>query len=144
MFAGFTLAHTRGHFVRAVLEAVAFLLRRNLELLDRAGAPATEIRSHGGGARSELWNRIKADACGLPVVTLEGEDAAVRGDAMLAGVAVGAYPDLSAAARALVTIRARYEPDPATRSAYDEAYGRYVRLFDALRPEFERAAAGGR
>ena len=142
-FIGITLAHTRGHFVRAVLEAVAFMLRRNLELLERAGAPATEIRSHGGGARSALWNQVKADACGLPVVTLAGEDAAVRGDAMLAGVAVGAFRDLAEADAALVATSARFEPDPATRPAYDDAYGRYVRLFDALRPEFERTASAG-
>ena len=30
-FTGFTLGHTRGHFVRALLEGVAFLLKRNLE-----------------------------------------------------------------------------------------------------------------
>lgn len=143
VFAGFTLAHTRGHFVRAILEAVAFMLRRNLELLAAAGASAIEVRSHGGGARSDLWNQVKADACGVPIITLAGEDAAVRGDAMLAGVAVGAYSDLVAAERALVTTRARYEPNPATRAAYDEAYERYVRLFDALRPEFERTGASG-
>jgi xylulokinase len=141
VFAGFTLAHTRGHFVRSVLEAVAFMLRRNLELLAGAGASADEIRSHGGGARSALWNQVKADVCGLPVITLEGEDAAVRGDAMLAGVAVGAFRDLAAAEAALVRPVARFEPDPATRPAYEDAYGRYVRLFDALRPEFGRAAA---
>jgi sugar (pentulose or hexulose) kinase len=136
VFYGFTLRHGKPHFVRAVLEAVAFMLRRNMELLAGAGAAATQIRSHGGGARSALWNQIKADACGLPVVTLEGDDAAVRGDAMLAGVAVGAFPDLAAACSAMVTVRDRYEPDPTTRAAYDDAYGRYVRLFEALRPLF--------
>jgi xylulokinase len=80
VFYGFTLHHGKAHFVRAVLEGVTFMLRRNLELLATAGAPASEIRSHGGGARSPVWNQIKADACGLPVVTLEGEDAAVRGE----------------------------------------------------------------
>ena len=65
-FYGFTLRHGKGHFVRAVLEAVAFMLRRNLELLAGAGATADEIRSHGGGARSTLWNQVKADVCGLP------------------------------------------------------------------------------
>lgn len=136
VFYGFTLHHGRPHFVRAVLEAVAFMLRRNLELLAGAGAAATEIRSHGGGSRSALWNQIKADACGLPVVTLEGDSAAVRGDAMIAGVAAGVFPDLAAACSAMVTIQDRYEPDPATRAAYDDAYGRYLRLFDALRPLF--------
>lgn len=143
VFAGFTLAHTRGHFARAILEAVAFMLRRNLELLARAGATATEIRSHGGGARSPLWNQVKADVCGLPIATLEGEDAAVRGDAMLAGVAVGAFRGLAEAEAALVSTGARYEPQPANRPAYDDAYDRYIRLFDALRPEFERAGGQG-
>ena len=141
VFYGFTLHHAKPHFVRAVLEAVAFMLRRNLELLAGAGATATEIRSHGGGARSALWNRIKADACGLPVVTLEGDAAAVRGDAMLAGVATGVFPDLATAGAAMVRPLDRFEPDPATRPAYDEAYGRYLDLFDALRPLF---VAGGR
>ncbi len=138
-FVGITLAHTRAHFVRAVLEAVAFMLRRNVELVGGAGARAAEIRSHGGGARSPLWNQIKADVCGLSVVTLEGEDAAVRGDAMTAGVAVGVYPDLRTADAALVATKARFEPNPANRAAYDAAYDRYQRLFEALRPEFDRA-----
>jgi xylulokinase len=142
VFFGFTLHHGRAHFVRAVLEGVVFMLRRNLELLAATGAPATEVRSHGGGARSPLWNQVKADACGLPVVTLEGEDAAVRGDAMLAGVATGLFPDLAAASAAMVSVRARYEPDPATRRAYDDAYGHYLRLFDALRPLFASGRAG--
>ena len=140
VFAGITLAHTKGHFVRAVLEAVAFMLRRNLELVAQAGATASEVRSHGGGARSALWNQIKADACGVPIITLAGDDAAVRGDAMLAGVAIGAFADLAEAEAALVTTSATFEPNPATRTAYDDGYDRYIRLFDALRPEFERAA----
>jgi xylulokinase len=142
VFYGFTLRHGRGHFVRAVLESVAFMLRRNLELLDRVGASAAEVRSHGGGARSELWNQIKADACGRPVLTLEGEDAAIRGDAMLAGVACGAFTDLDEAGRAMVAVKRRYEPDPATRRVYNEAYATYIDLFDALRPVFARPAAG--
>jgi sugar (pentulose or hexulose) kinase len=77
------------------------------------------------------------------VVTLEGEDAAVRGDAMTAGVAVGVYPDLASAGAALVETKARFEPDPASRDVYDAGYDRYNRLFEALRPEFERSGTAG-
>jgi xylulokinase len=135
-FVGFTLGYGNGHFVRAVLEAVAFMLRRNLELLAMVGVVAGEIRSHGGGARSDLWNQVKADVCGLPVVTLEGEDAGVRGDAMLAGVAVGAFADLDEAGEAMIRPRGRFLPDAATLPAYEQAYRRYVDVFDALRPVF--------
>jgi xylulokinase len=142
-FYGFTLHHGKAHFVRAVLEAVAFMLRRNIESLAGAGALATEIRSHGGGARSVLWNQVKADVSGLTVLTLEGEDAAVRGDAMIAGVAMGVFPDLAAASSSMVTIRDHYDPNPANRAAYDDAYNRYVELFDALRPMYNRTRPAG-
>ncbi len=141
VFYGFTLRHGRAHFVRAVLEAVAFMLRRNLELLAGAGAPADEVRSHGGGARSALWNQVKADVCGLPVLTLEGDDAAIRGDAMLAGLAAGVFADLDEAARAMVVTNRRYVPDPVAHEVYDQAYGRYIELFEALRPLLARPGA---
>ena len=145
VFFGFTLGHGKGHFVRAILESVAFMLRRNLELLSAAGASAAEIRSHGGGARSDLWCQIKADVCGLPVVTLEGSDAAVRGNAMLAGVATGVYAGLDEATQAMVKPIARFEPDAATHAAYDAAFRRYVELFDAVRPlfTFDKLSSGG-
>lgn len=139
VFYGFTLAHGRAHFVRAILEAVAFMLRRNVELLARAGAYASEIRSHGGGARSQLWCQIKADVTGLPVVTLAGEDAAVRGDAMLAGLAVGDFDDLDEACAAMIREDRRYVPDARARATYETAYETYVNLFDALEPLFSRS-----
>jgi xylulokinase len=138
---GLTLRHGKGHMVRAILEGVAFMLRRNLELLDGAGAPATEIRSHGGGSKSVLWNEIKANVCDRPVVTLEGENAAIRGDAMLAGIATGVFADLDTAVAAAVSARDRYAPDPRQRAAYDEAYRRYVDYFEAVRPMFEPTPA---
>jgi len=143
VFVGFTLAHRKGHFVRALLESIAFMLRRNLELVAGAGAAAGEVHSHGGGARSPLWNQIKADVCGLPVVTMEGSDAALRGDAMLAGIASGVFADLDEAAAAMVVRQDVFLPDSGTRTAYDDAYRRYLDLFEALRPAFAASWADG-
>jgi xylulokinase len=139
VFFGFTLGHGREHFVRAILEGVTFTLRRNLELLQGIGASAAEVRSHGGGARSPLWNQIKADVCSLPVVTLQGTEAAVRGDAMLAGVASGSFGDLGQACSAAVRPEARYQPDLETHPAYETTYRRYIQLFDSLRSLFQWA-----
>ncbi len=141
---GFTLAHEKAHFVRAILEAVAYMLRRNLEMLAASGASAAEVRSHGGGARSDVWCQIKADVIGLPVVTLQGEDAAIRGGAMLAGVAIGAFADLEEAGAAMVTPRRRFAPEPQRQAIYETGYQRYVELFDALRPSFAAFAPGNR
>ncbi len=70
------------------------------------------------------------------MITLEGENAAIRGDALLAGVATGVFPDIEAAVAAAVTTSDRYAPDPRRRQAYDDAYARYIAFFDAVRPLF--------
>lgn len=142
VWSGFTLAHGKGHFVRAILEAVAYMLRRNLELLADAGSPADVVRSHGGGARSDLWCQIKADVTGRPVVTLMGEHSAIRGNAMLAGVAAGVFADLGEACAAMVVPKRRFEPVPSARAAYEAGYQRYLELFEALRPSFATLGPG--
>jgi xylulokinase len=129
---GIGLHHTRAHFVRAILEAVAYMLRRNLELLGNLGVPAQEIRALGGGARSPLWNQIKADVLGVPVVTVASQEVACLGAAILAGAAVGLYPSPQAAAEELVSIKERWQPDPANKPTYDHGYEKYVRLYDSV------------
>ena len=66
-FCGLSLRHGRGELARAVLEGVAFAIREHLDIMAQAGAPISEIRVSGGGARSPLWNQIKADITGVPV-----------------------------------------------------------------------------
>jgi xylulokinase len=142
VFYGFTLFHKKAHFARAVLEAIAFMLRRNLELLADGGVQASELRSTGGGARSRLWRQIKADVCGLPVVSLKEEEAALMGDAVLSAVAIGIYPSLAAACQAMVKLGERLEPNPQHHAAYDQAYRHYCELSDVLDPLFRRHFAG--
>lgn len=137
VYYGFTLAHGKAHFTRAVLEAVAFMLRRNLELVLRTGVQIEELRSTGGGARSRLWRQIKADVCHLPVVALAYDDTALMGDAMLAAVATGHFETLDQAAAAMVAAGERLEPRGEHRTVYDQAYGSYLSLYEALLPRFE-------
>jgi xylulokinase len=132
VFYGFTLFHRKPHFARAVLEAVAFMLRRNLEMVAESGLVPQELRSTGGGARSQLWRQIKADVCDLPVVTLRCDDAATLGDAVLAALAVGHFSSLEEACAAMVATAERLEPVPENVSVYDDAYGKYCELNDAL------------
>jgi xylulokinase len=126
-FTGFTLSHTRSHFVRALLEGVAFLLRQNLESIERTGICFREIRSTGGGARSPLWNQIKANVCNCPVVTLVNEETGLLGDAILAGVASGVFPSIEAGCRTMVAVKETIQPN-AQAAAYEGPYRRYCEL----------------
>ena len=53
--------------MRAIMEAIAFVMRRNVEVMVELGVPVEAVRSLGGGARSPLWKQIEADVLGLPV-----------------------------------------------------------------------------
>ena len=55
---------------------------------------------------------------------------------LLAAVAVGIEPDIAKAAEMVGGIADTIEPDGDTKPAYDEAYGTYRNLFEALRPMF--------
>jgi xylulokinase len=141
VFCGFTLGHSKSHFVRALLEGVAFNLRQILAALSQAGCHICEVRTSGGGARSALWNQIKADICGLPIATLVNEETALLGDAILAGVACGAFSSAAEACDQMVAIKARILPGE-NQAAYEIAYHRYLDLNRCLGPFFRSNYSG--
>jgi sugar (pentulose or hexulose) kinase len=140
-FTGFTLTHTRAHFVRSLLEAVAFLLRRNLDWIESTGMTAAEIRSTGGGARSKLWNQIKADVCNRAVVPLVNEETALLGDAILAGVATGVFRSIEEGCAAMVETKEPIQPDRDV-TAYSEVYRSYCELDRRLSDFFTQVYSG--
>ena len=142
VFYGFTLHHSRNHFVRAIMEAVAFIVRRNIEVIDGLGMPVSEIRALGGGARSRIWKQIEADITGRPVLTTQNEEAATLGAAILAGKAVGLYSSVQEAVKQMVQIKERFEPNLQNKHIYDKAFGTYINLYDALCPLFEEGNEG--
>jgi len=52
-------------------------------------------------------------------------------------VAAGVHPDVASTVAAFVSYRPEeHEPDPSASAVYDEAYARYRRTYEALRPVF--------
>jgi xylulokinase len=139
-FFGFTLAHTRNHFARAILEGSAYAVRDILDQMRRVGLPLRELRVMGGGARSRLWRQIKADVTGLPVVLPESVETTALGAAMLALVGSGEYATLTEAAERIVRLVETVQPQPKVASRYEEYYRLYRDAYFALLPVFERAA----
>jgi len=141
VFYGFTLRHGRNHFTRAIMESVGFIVRRNIEVIEGLGVQVDEIRALGGGARSRIWKQMEADIVGRPVLTTTNEEAATLGAAILAGKAVGLYSSVEEAAGKMIRIKERFEPTLSNRSIYDETFGTYVKLYNALCPIFETRQA---
>jgi xylulokinase len=130
---GLSMDHSRGHVVRAILEGVAFSLKDTLTIFKELGIPVKAIRVGGGGARSPLWRQIQADVYGQAVETVQAEEGAAYGAALLAGVGVGAWPSVDAACDAVVRVAKRTLPDPEASRMMQQTYFRYRQLYPALR-----------
>ncbi len=137
---GFTLAHTRAHFVRALLEGSAFAVRDITDQMRRIDLPLDQIQVVGGGARSRLWRQIKADVTGLPVALPQTIETTALGAGMLALVGVGLCSSLAQAAELAVQIVELREPDPQTHQRYEDYYQLYRATYSALLPVFDQAA----
>ncbi len=130
----FGLGHEAGAeaLTQAALEGVAFAFRDNLAALEAAGTRLDRVFAVGGGSRSRLWLKILATALNLPVdLPAEGDFGAAFGAARLGLIASEGADPLEICAPPAV--RESFEPDPALRGAYDEAWGRYRRLYQALK-----------
>lgn len=137
VFYGLTLAHTRAHMTRAILEGSAFALRDILEAMRGAGLDVRRLTIVGGGAKGPLWRQIKADVTSLPVRIPASVETTATGAAILAAVAAGIHASVGDAVRAFVAFRPEgHEPDPERREIYEEAYRRYRAVYAALKPVF--------
>ena len=139
-FMGFTLAHRREHFWRAILEASAYALRDITDQMLRLGLPLSEIRTVGGGARSALWRQIKADVTGLPVTIPATVETTALGAGIVALAGSGLMGSLADAVRLTTRVVETREPDPATRARYEDYYQLYRATYFSLLPVFEQAA----
>lgn len=142
LYLGLNWSHTKAHLYRAMLEAVGYEYAYYQGIV-RGLLPDLEFRETrviGGGARSALWNQIKADILNVPYVNLNREEFAVLGSAILAGYAVGVFSDLASTAQSFVQTTNRIEPQPEAHSRYRPLAEQYVRLFEAAKPAFDALA----
>ncbi|MBU0618551.1 MAG: xylulokinase [Planctomycetes bacterium] len=134
-FIGLTLRHTKAHLTRAVLEGVSYGMCDSLRLMRDLGLSIRQVRASGGGARSELWRQILADVFNTEIVTLNVTQGAAYGAALLAGVGVGVYPNVTAACEQVIEVTGRTDPSDAAK-VYAAYYPRYRALYPALAGEF--------
>ena len=130
-FWGITLRHNRSFFIRAVLEGVAFCTRNSVEVFRSLGIPVKQIRFIGGGAKSSLWRQIQADVTGIDHLTVNVQECAAFGSALLAGVGAGCYRDLVEACRSMVRVEQISRPMAGNGPIYERNYAQFLRMLEA-------------
>lgn len=138
-FVGISARHQTQHFARAVMEGVAFSIRDCFHVIESLELPITNRRLVGGGAKSRLWRQILCDVLGTSLLKPAAEDAAL-GAALLAGVAVGIFPDWQSAARLGASVEEELLPDPETHAMYNQYFETYRAVTDDLTAHSHRLA----
>ena len=132
LISGLSLAHSRAHVARAVLEGVAYCLADVWQVLN-TGEPIGEVRLTGNVTHDPLWAQIVADVLGVPLLADEAADASALGAARLGHLALGqitGLDDLASAASGR-----SYEPDPARHALYESGHAVFQELYRKLEPQ---------
>ena len=113
---------------RAAMEGVAYAFVDSLDALKAAGSKVEHVYAIGGGARSEAWVQMIADACGMPLlIPSDGDFGGAFGAARLGFVAsegADPYEVLSPA-----PVERTIEPDAGMAAYHAESVARYRALY---------------
>ncbi len=133
-FVGLSVNTTREDMNLAVLEGVAYALR---DCVEAGGVKIDKAVLCGGGAVSEVWQRVIANVLGVDIYLTETEQGPSMGGALLAMVACGEYASVYEAADATVKKTLAVQRDPALMQKYDRGYAAYKQLYPALKSLYQ-------
>lgn len=128
---GFTFVgaeHTKGHFVRSIMEGVAFSLLDCIKYLKSKGIKiGKKAFVIGGGAKSELWRQIVADTLNITLITTKYNDSSF-GSAMCAGIVSGFFKDYDHALKVCNKPTGKVIPNKENHEIYVKIFKKYKKL----------------
>ena len=127
--------------LRSVIEGVTYSLRESLDIYGSLDVPIRQIRASGGGSRSPFWRQVQADVFGKKVVTINSEEGAAYGVALLAAVGAGAFKNVQEACAATIEVVKETKPDAKAKRYYDKGFPVYQGLYASLKDDFRKIAA---
>ncbi|MBX3011003.1 MAG: FGGY-family carbohydrate kinase [Caldilineaceae bacterium] len=128
LFFGLTLAHTRAHLFRAVLEGIGYGIAQHFQVMAAIGAAPHEVVAVGGGTQSALWLQTVSDISGRPQKAPAVTIGASYGDAFLAGLGVGLFDSYQAIHQWLKDVRT-ITPQPENTARYAPYLALYLELY---------------
>ncbi|MGQ9473405.1 MAG: FGGY family carbohydrate kinase [Candidatus Caldatribacteriaceae bacterium] len=125
---GLRLTSSRSQIFRATLEGLSFQLKQAILALQSAfNVTPHGVRVVGGGAKNKLWNQIRSDVLGLPVVTTSCEEATVLGATLFVMVGVGYARNLEEERKNSRIETHRFEPSEHSQM-YQLLFEKYEKL----------------
>ncbi|TIM72818.1 MAG: pentose kinase [Mesorhizobium sp.] len=147
-FFGLGAGHGMEHLHRSILEGIAFAMTRHIRIMEQASnRPLERVIAAGGGARTELWLKIKASAFNIPILVPREPECGIVGCAAMAATATGRFSRVDQAAERFVSYGAEILPDPGWAEIYSRAQPVFEQLYhhsQALYDDIDALAAATR
>jgi xylulokinase len=135
-FVGIALRHGPGHFVRALLEGVAFALRQIIDTMVDCGAELTTLVASGNGLANLIWRQIVADVLNRPLCQGTGEQASERagvGAAMIAGIGAGVFNGYHDVQKLAPFFNVVTEPNRDAVTLYERHYRSFLEIYPRMK-----------
>ncbi len=131
---GLTLNSSRFQIIRAAYEGLTFQMREALRLLtETTNVKIDRIRVVGGGSKNDLWNQMRADIAGIPIMVPTQREAATLGAALTSFVGVGYYDSIKEARENFFAEEKIFEPNATTNAIYDEIFKKFMKSLRCLK-----------
>ncbi len=137
VFFGLSAIHTRDDMMRAVMEGVTYSLRDCFSIISDLNIVIKSMAACGGGGKSKLWRQMMADNYGCSVNTMENNEGASFGAAILAAVGCGLFNSVQDACRAYIHTVSVTESNDKNAEMYSCIYEVYRSIYPKIKSEFE-------
>lgn len=135
---GLTLNSSRFQIIRAVYEGLTFQTREALRLLTESlSIKIDRLRVVGGGSRNDLWNQMRADIIGLPIIVPEQRETASLGAALISLVGIDYYDSVKEARKNFFTKEKIFEPNIAANIIYNEVFKKFMNFLKCIKEFLE-------
>ncbi len=124
-FYGLTLDCTRDDIVQAIVEALCYEIKLQLEAYEESGININKVRSVGGGAKIDKQIQIKANIIDTEVIKGGVAESSALGAAALAAVALGILENPTDAYQKAQHHEKRFLPDTGAAKKFKKTFEKY-------------------
>ncbi|MDK2799139.1 MAG: xylulokinase [Clostridiales bacterium] len=137
VFFGISPSHRKAHFIKAIMEGVAYATKHNLEILEKElGIQVDNIKIGGGGALSSLWREIMAQVLGKTILKPKIVETETLGSAFIAGKAVEVFNTYNEVKR-IIQIESESKPKEEFTNLYNKYFQLYKMLYTHLKDDYQ-------
>jgi len=128
---GLKLSTKKKDIFKALVEGLVYEIAFNIELAEKSGIKIKELRSVGGGAKSDYWLQLKSSVVNKPIKRMKITEAGCLATMVLAGSGTGKF-NISEAISNFVKVDKQFYPDENIRQKYLEDFNKYKKIYSAV------------